>query len=289
MTSSDQCFCGVDGCATCLRCSQRRCETHYLHDVYSYNLGMFTHWAATTPRGRLELPFLEGWDKVATQAYAAGTSACTRCREAAADLAKAKRASEAAEHVRSCLEKPSVGTFLRLADAGNYLTAADLEKILAASWPYLSPDSDFITVRVDAERWGFGKNRVRATATVIAREPAVKIYMRDAVLLEGGRLLPLSKHSSGAQADGTSLAKCIVARGVVPELVCHKAHRDDDGYPCGPSVRLSFGYAVIDEPIAHHAVIGQPVAPHIDYLGDVQRSLLGDLDSLGRNLPWRRG
>jgi hypothetical protein len=249
---------------------------------------MFTHWAATTPRGRLELPFLGVWDKAATGAYAGGTSACTKCREAAADLAKAKRASEVAEHVRSYLEKPSVGAFLQLADAGNYLTAAELEKILAATWPYLSPDHDFITVHVDAVRWGFGKNRVRATATVVAREPAVKIYMRDAVLLEGGRLLPVSKHSSGASTDGSSLVRCIVGPGAVPEPVCHKAYRDDDGHLGGPSLSLSFGRAVIDQSVAPHAVIGQPVAPHTDYLGDVRRSLLDDLDSLGRNLPWRR-
>jgi hypothetical protein len=274
----NECFCGADGRATCLQCGQRRCETHYFHNVYSYNVGMFTSWAATTLRGRLELPFLAAWDKAVREAYATGGSACITCREAAADAAKAKRASEVAEHIRSYLKGPSLASFMQLADATNYITSADLEKMLAAAWPHLLPGNDLITMRIDAERCGFGKNRVRATATVIAREPAVKFYMMDAALVDGGRLLLLSKTGVGARTDGSSVVRCIVGREAVPGVVCHKAYRDEDGALSGPSVGLSFGHAVIENTVTSHA----------DYLANARQRLLGDLDSLGRNLPWRR-
>jgi hypothetical protein len=238
---------------------------------------MWTNWAATTLRGRLELPFLGAWDKVAREAYAAGGSACTTCREFAADAAKAKRASEVAVHVRSYLKQPSLAAFMQLADARNYITAADLEKMLGAAWPHLLPGSDLITTRIDAEHWGFGKKRVRATAKVIAREPAVKIYMMDAALVDGGRLLALSKGPGGAQADGTSVVRCIVGQGAAPDVVCHKAYRDEDGTLRGPSVGLSFGLAVIEKPVGLYP----------DYLANIRQSMLNDLNSLGRNLPWR--
>ena len=130
-------------------------------------------------------------------------------------------------------------------------------------------------MRVDAERYGFGKNRVRATATVIAREPAVKIYMRDAALLEGGRLLTLSKYATGARADGSSLVKCIVGPGAVPALVYHKAHRMMMETSAGHLSGCPLGFGVIDE----------PVAPHTDHLDNLWRRLLGDLDLLGPNRP----
>lgn len=87
MVPGNQCFCGADGRATCLRCGQRRCATHYFLNVYPYGTGSGTFWAATTPRTTVELPFLRAWDEVAAKAYAAGDAACPKCRQTAAGLA----------------------------------------------------------------------------------------------------------------------------------------------------------------------------------------------------------
>jgi hypothetical protein len=263
MASGNQCFCGVDGFATCLKCGQRRCATHYLLDVYPYGTAVGTFWAATTPRGTVQLPFLRG-DDVAAKAYAAEDAACTKCREAAADNASAKRASEVATDVRSYLKAPSSSALVQLADASRYLTADDLHKILAATWPFLAPGHECITVRVDAERCGLGKRRTRATATVTARKPAVLIQADDSfALLEGGRLLGVSRLPIGATTDGSSVHMCIVSKRAVPHAVCYRAYTDGEGNLSGPSVSLSSGFAVLRE----------PAAPRVDLL-------------LRQRLPW---
>jgi hypothetical protein len=232
-----------------------------LLNVYPYGTGVGTFWAATTPRGTVQLPFLRG-DEVAAKAYAAGDAACTKCREAAADNASAKRASEVAIDVRSYLKAPSSPALVRLADVSQYLTADDLRKILAATWPFLAPGDECITVRVDAERCGFGKRRARATATVTARKPAVLI---DTVaLLEGGGLLGVWRNSPGVSTEGSSVVRCIVGKGAVPQAVCHRAYSDHEGHFSGPSVGLSFGFTVLSE----------PAAPRVDLL-------------LRQGLPWR--
>ena len=265
MASGNQCFCGVDGFATCLRCGQRSCATHYLLNVYSYGTGVGTFWAGTTPRGTVELPFLRG-DEVAAKAYAAGDAACIKCREAAADNASVKRASEAATDIRSYLKAPSSSALYRLADGSRYITSDDLRKVLAATWPLLAPRDEYITIRIDAERYGFGKHRARATATVTAREPAVLIDPpgETFALLEDGRLLNLWRHPPGVSPEGSSIATCIVGRGHVPQVRCSKAYVDADNTYQGPSVGFSSGFTVLKE----------PATPRLDLL-------------LRNGLPWR--
>lgn len=258
MTSlPEPCFCGSDSSATCVRCGERRCSSHYYVSVqYSYD------WTQVqTPDRTSTLTFPENWSEVKKKAYSFSGPGCTRCREHAAQVAQQLADNRLAEAVDAYVAEPTKSRLREVLaawpDDNSYWSkpsAVDddetLRRLLAVVASQIGLTHELLEVRVDLD--SSRKRHVTARVTVESREPVAMLPRTRIARVASGRMLPVGGGVPFPAANGAE-GQLICDRGITPTVTYSPGGSAGSGYSWGPSVSFK-GAEVIGGRMPHPAV-----------------------------------